>query len=248
MTFVGHATLVVEAGGALLVTDPVLRARVGFLRWTAPAPSLDLLRQADAVLVSHLHHDHCDVPSLRLLGRDRPLFVPYDTADFFRRRGFCRVVPLHPGTKHRVAGISVTATHAEHSGRREPFGTSGTAVGYLLAADGQCAYFAGDTGLFPQMRGLAPVLDLALLPVAGWGTTVGPGHLDASSAAEATRLLRPCFAVPIHWGALRPLWERSAHGLPRQSAAAEFASEVKRLGSATAVQIIEPGAAWELPG
>ena len=84
--------------------------------------------------------------------------------------------------------------------RRTPFGETTAAVGYVIAAR-ERIYFAGDTACFPGMRELAP-LDLALLPVWGWGPTLGPGHLDPARAAAAVQLLRPRVAVPVHWGTL----------------------------------------------
>src|SRR6185312_7857481 len=77
-------------------------------------------------------------------------------------------------------------------------------LGYLVRGT-RTVYFAGDTDLFPGMADVAGELDLALLPVAGWGPKVGPGHLDPERAAEALTLLRPRVCVPIHWGTYSPL-------------------------------------------
>src|SRR5262249_60752921 len=75
-------------------------------------------------------------------------------------------------------------------------------------------YFAGDTDLFGGMQELAPGLDVALLPVAGWGPRVGSGHLDPQRAAETLRLLRPRVAIPIHWGTYRRLGRAPAAPAP----------------------------------
>jgi L-ascorbate metabolism protein UlaG (beta-lactamase superfamily) len=93
----------------------------------------------------------------------------------------------------------VLATPAEHNGRRMPLGRAADALGYLVDGPHRI-YFAGDTDLFDGMRDLAEALDLALLPVSGWGRTLPPGHLDPERAARALALLRPRLAVPIHWG------------------------------------------------
>ena len=101
-------------------------------------------------------------------------------------------------------------------------------------------YFAGDTDLFPEMSTLAGTLDVALLPVAGWGSRVGPGHLDPERAAQALQLLRPRMAVPIHWGTLSPL-NRDTSAEPPETfrrLAAELAPEVE-------VRILEPGGALD---
>ena len=74
-------------------------------------------------------------------------------------------------------------------------------MGYLIRGSHQI-YFAGDTDLFEGMATLAPDLEIALVPIWGWGPSLGPGHLDPRRAAEALRLLQPLLAVPIHWETL----------------------------------------------
>ena len=93
---------------------------------------------------------------------------------------------------------------AVHGGSRGRRGPEIEALGYVINGGGHRAYFAGDTDLFDGMADLG-ALDLALLPVAGWGPSVGPGHLDPARAARALTLLRPRAAVPIHWGTLYPM-------------------------------------------
>jgi L-ascorbate metabolism protein UlaG (beta-lactamase superfamily) len=103
-----------------------------------------------------------------------------------------------------IGGVKVAATPARHGGYRPPFGPRAAAVGYLLEGANNRVYFAGDTDLFPQMEELGDELDIALLPVWGYGPTLGPGHLDPDRAAEAVRRMHPRFAVPIHWGTFWP--------------------------------------------
>src|SRR5205085_1204249 len=97
VTYVGHAALLITLADTLLLTDVILRRRVAFLRWSAPSPRLDAMRATGAVLVSHLHRDHCDLPSLRSLGRDRTLLVPDGSVPFFARHGFDNAEPMPPG-------------------------------------------------------------------------------------------------------------------------------------------------------
>ena len=106
----------------------------------------------------------------------------------------------------RSGRVRVVATEAVHDGRRDVRSLRAQAVGYLLV--GSCSvYFAGDTEVFDGMadlvRDLPQGLDVALLPVAGWGLTLGPGHMDVEAAVRALELLRPRVAVPVHWGTLR---------------------------------------------
>jgi L-ascorbate metabolism protein UlaG (beta-lactamase superfamily) len=237
--FLGHSTFELDLGVATVLTDPVLRHRVLFLRRTASRPAPPA-RRPTVVLVSHLHHDHLDVPSLADWARQSVLVVPRGSERLFRRHGFSHAVPLGAGELHRVGGLTVTATPARHSGRREPFGPTAEAVGYLLEARGHRVYFAGDTDLFPQMRGLGAPLDLALLPVWGWGPRLGPGHLDPVRAADAVERLRPRVAIPMHWGSLGMIghWQRQAR---RWAPARAFAAEVRRRGLPTDVRVLAPG-------
>lgn len=203
VTFLGHSTVLVELGGVRVLTDPVLFDRVGILRRTSSPLHPSLYASVDAVVVSHLHLDHLDLRSLRLLGPDVAIHVPAGAGAYLRTRGFDRVTELAPGESAAVGTLRITATPARHGGFRPPLGPRAMAVGYLLDEGSERVYFAGDTDIFPAMGDLAEI-DLALLPVWGWGPSLGPGHLDPWRAASALRLLRPRAAVPIHWGTLWP--------------------------------------------
>jgi len=200
LTWLGHSTVVIDLEGTRVVTDPVLRARVWHLRREGPVGA-DALGDLDAILLSHTHYDHLDLRSLGRLDRNLTVVAPRGVGRLVRRRGFGRVLELDVGEELALGAVRIRATHAEHESSRGPFSPSTPSLGYVV--DGRARiYFAGDTGLFPQMSKIAPV-DVALLPVAGWGPRLPAGHLDPAGAAEALRLLRPKVAVPIHWGTLR---------------------------------------------
>jgi len=245
VTYVGHATILVELDGVRLLTDPVLRARVGPLRRQVAPPPPDRWQNLDAVLISHLHHDHADLPSLRRIGRGVPMFVPPGAGTFFERRGFSAVSELAPGESRRVGGIAVTATEATHPGGRL-FAGDAEAVGFLLSGSRRRIYFAGDTDLFDGMEGLGGELDLALLPVWGWGPTLGPGHLDPHRAARAAALLAPRIAIPIHWGTLYPLGLARVRPDPLRTPPQEFAAGVRGLAPQVEVRVLAPGEATSL--
>jgi L-ascorbate metabolism protein UlaG (beta-lactamase superfamily) len=240
ITYVGHATVLVELGGIRLLTDPLLRARVLHIRRHADPPEPEVAERLDAVLISHLHHDHLDFPSLRRLPTATPIVVPRGGGSTLRRRGFERVVELGPGEDVRFGGAQVTATPAAHDGARYPFGRAVEAIGFDIRA-GRRVYFAGDTDLFEGMRDLAGGLDVALLPIGGWGGRVGRGHLDPRRAAQAAAVLRPRIVVPIHWGTLLRIGlERRGERILR-SPARRFVTELRELAPAAEAAVLDPG-------
>jgi L-ascorbate metabolism protein UlaG (beta-lactamase superfamily) len=232
--------LLVELGGARLLTDPVLRARVAHLRRHGTAPEVP--HDLDAVLISHLHHDHLDIPSLRRLGGRPRLIAPRGSTPLLRRAGFV-AEELEPGQRIEVIGVGLEAVRAVHSGRRRPLGgPSAEPLGFVIGRD-PSVYFAGDTDLFPEMAELAPV-DVALLPVAGWGPRLGTGHLDPARAARAAALIQPRVAIPIHWGTLHPRFAR--RGAWFSAPGEEFAAQVAAVAPDVEVRVLSPGESTSL--
>jgi L-ascorbate metabolism protein UlaG (beta-lactamase superfamily) len=252
LTYVGHATVLVELDGVRVLTDPILSGRVAHLRRHGGTVDVDSLGQLDAVLVSHAHLDHLHGASLRQLAAKRPqptLVIPRGLRRHVAKLGFDAVVELSAGESAEIAGLPITATYADHDSRRHPFGPPAEAVGYLLGAPGHQVYFAGDTDVFPEMATLAADLDTALLPVWGWGPTLGPGHLDPRGAAETLDLLRPRLAIPIHWGTLFPFALDRLRGKVGllSDPPHEFAREAARLAPEVDVRVLQPGEATPLP-
>lgn len=237
--FLGHSTVLVEIDGLRVLTDPVLRSRIGPLRRQHPVPDLDD-RTIDAVLISHLHHDHLDIPSLRSLRGEPLLLVPAGGAGYLHQRGFTAVREMRPGATVSLGAVELVATHAVHGGARVPFGPFAVALGYLISGPSGRIYFAGDTDLFPGMADLGPV-DVALVPVWGWGPRLGPGHLDPERAARAVGLIRPRYAVPIHWGTLWPMGMARVRAHRRQEPPLEFEAAVRRLAPEVMVLHTAPG-------
>jgi L-ascorbate metabolism protein UlaG (beta-lactamase superfamily) len=239
ITWIGHATTQIEVGGARLITDPVLRDRVAHLRRSAASPKP--LSPHDAVLISHAHRDHLDLPSLRELAPDSRAIAPRGYGRLLSRAGFAQVTEVEPGDRVEVAGVDILVTEARHAGQRRPGAPTGS-VGYLVEGP-QRVYFAGDTDVFDEMAELAPGLDVALLPVWGWGRRVGPGHMDPPKAAQAAALLAPRIAVPIHWGTLAsPGATRARSDAP----AVEFEEQVGRQAPGVQVHVLAPGGSLEL--
>lgn len=245
ITFVGHATVLAELDGTRLLTDPVLRARVGPLRRHGAPPAPQVTEGLDAVLLSHLHRDHADLPSLRRVGRDVPVIGAPGSREFLERRGFDVVSELAPGESTRVGEVTVTAVEARHPNRSR-FERKSEAVGFVLAGRQRRIYFAGDTDLFDGMADVGQDLDLALLPIWGWGSTLGPGHLDPERAARAAALLSPGIAIPIHWGTLYPLGLARLRPDPLRLPPDEFETWMGKLAPQVEARVLAPGEATSL--
>src|SRR4051812_24549644 len=106
LTWLGHSTALIDLDGVRLLTDPTLRRRVLHLRRERAVPA-SALRGLDTVLVSHLHYDHLDLPSLRSLGRELPIVVPRGGGGLLRRRGFRTITEIEPGDELGVGALRV---------------------------------------------------------------------------------------------------------------------------------------------
>ena len=240
ITYVGHATLLLELAGLRLITDPLLRERFMHVPRHPPVPDPSHGEDIDAVLISHLHADHLDPPSLRMIGRKVPLVVPEGGGRTVRRRGFRSVTELAPGASTSIGEVGITATTAVHDARRYKFGRHVPALGYLIESAALRVYFAGDTDLFDEMEELAGV-DVALLPVAGWGTRLGWGHLDPERAAEAAAVIRPRVVIPIHWGTF--LSQKLLRSRPEviSDPPRQFAEQLAKRAPGVELHALEPG-------
>jgi L-ascorbate metabolism protein UlaG (beta-lactamase superfamily) len=238
--YLGHSTVLIEMDGVRILTDPLLVDRLGLLHRHSDrvAHLLDDV-QVDAVLISHGHHDHLHLPSLRHL-RGRPkIIVPTGLGRLLSRSGN-EIAEVAAGDRFDIGGVGVEVIRAEHDGRRRPFGPTAEALGFRITGSSR-VYFAGDTDLCPEMDDLAGRVDVALLPVWGWGPRLGVGHLDPGRAAEAVRRIRPRIAIPIHWGTFYPFafarfWPRPLGDPPH-----DFIREATRVAPETQVRVLGPG-------
>jgi len=242
VTFLGHATALIEMDGTRLLTDPVLRRRVAHLRREQQVDR-DAITQVDAVLISHAHMDHLDRPSLATIDPRALMVAPAAAARLLGKR---QVIQVAPGSRVEVGHLTIDVTPADHDGRRFPVGRPFPAVGYRISGT-RSVYFAGDTGLFDGMADIGKAgVDVALLPVSGWGPKLPPGHLSALDAARALRMLTPKVAVPIHWGTLHTPMRRARTAEDDAAAPEEFARRAAELAPEVRVVIIPPGGTVDL--
>lgn len=240
LTYIGHATLLIEMEGVRFLTDPLLRHRVWHLRRHAAQIDTAWYQNIDIVLISHQHWDHLDLASLKLLDRRSRLLVPRGVGPLVHRQGFERVTELTVGETLTIGPVTIETTYADHDGGRSPFRGPADCLGFIIKGS-YTIYFAGDTDLFLEMADLAENLDVALLPVWGWGPNLGPGHLNPYRAAQALELLRPRLAIPIHWGTFFPIGLNRFMPHVLRNPPQAFARSAEKLVPEVSIQIISPG-------
>lgn len=238
VTWIGHSTVLVELDGMRLITDPLLRRRVKHLWRRVPLPGAR--PEVDATLISHIHWDHLDLKSLALLGRSTRLVVPRGAGRYLGDHGYDDVVELAVGESTAIGPLRIEATEAVHDIGRLRRKARSPALGFVIHGR-RTVYFAGDTDVFEGMRALGDLgLDLAVLPIGGWGPSVPEGHLNPERAAQAAALLRPRIVVPVHYGTY------TAFGRDQGTdPAAEFLRDAQELAPETDVRILSVGAGLE---
>lgn len=239
LTYTGHSTVLIEMDGVRVITDPLLRRRVAHLGRLVDAPHVNGAG-LDAVLISHMHWDHLDLPSLRLLGQDTPLIVPRKAAKYLKFRGFHNVQEIGRYEELKVGRVTIMATPAAHPGNSPFFGPTVDSLGYMIKGS-QEVYFAGDTDIFPEMANLGDAIDVALLPVWGYGPLLGRGHLDPYRAAKSLPSVGPRVAVPIHWGTYCPIGMEWLQMSFLRCPPRRFEELARKMAPDVDVRILEPG-------
>ena len=243
LTFLGHSTVRLDIGGRRVLTDPILRQHVTFLaRHAVPLPR-SYFADIDLVLISHLHHDHCDLPSLRMLGFDVPVLVPVGAGDWLRSKGFLDVHELGVGETyrrrravgprgHRGAPRQARAVRSvRRRDRLRPRG--GTGVRLLrrrhrpLPGDGR-----------PRGRRW---MSRCCRCGAG-GRTSGPGHLDPRPRCRRPpRIIRPALRRPGALGDALSLRDATGAARPPLRSSVAFAAAVAALDLPVTVLHTPPG-------
>ncbi len=246
VNYIGHATVLVDIGHIRVLTDPLLRDRVLFLQRHGLNPAPDLLEQRppDIVLLSHLHYDHADLPSLRRLPPTTTVIAPRGSGKYLKRWAGLQVHEVIEGDNVQVADVEIRALPAEHGQPLSLPRPMDACLSYVMR-NRLSVYFAGDTDLFEGMYDVGRDLDLdvALLPVWGYSHRVGTGHLTPLTAAQALNRLKPRIAVPIHWGSFRFAGPRSVWqdvdylSTPPHA----FANHAARLAPQTEIRVLQPG-------
>jgi L-ascorbate metabolism protein UlaG (beta-lactamase superfamily) len=246
LTWVGHSTVLVDVAGVRVLTDPLLTRRVAHLRRRRSPVGPDVA-DVDVVLISHAHMDHLHLPSLRLVRPGARVVVPAGLAGLVDRRRF-HVTEVEIGDRVDLGPVAVDVVPAAHGHGRGPHSrVRARPVGYVIEGGGARVYVAGDTDLFDEMADLERI-DVAVLPIWGWGRTIGDGHLDPERATTAVERIGPRLVVPMHWGTYSP--EDGRRRLPGwfDEPAERFADVLAGRGLDDRLRLVEPAGSVILPG
>jgi N-acyl-phosphatidylethanolamine-hydrolysing phospholipase D len=215
-TWLGHASFLLQGCGKSLLVDPVFSDycapfAIKRLRRLVPPPCrLEDLPPIDAVLLTHSHYDHMDLPTLQKLGCDMPLIVPEGHARWLGKKGFGSVKELAWFRQHELfPGIIVTATPAQHFTARTPFDRNRAHwCGWLLESTGLKIWHAGDSGYCPAFREIGEKLgpiDFAMIPIGAYSPRwfMAEIHMNPEEAVQAFQDARCQRAIAMHWGTFR---------------------------------------------
>jgi L-ascorbate metabolism protein UlaG (beta-lactamase superfamily) len=214
LTFIGHATFLIQTAAGNILTDPMYSQRAGPLSWLGPkrvrqpAVRFEDLPPISAVLLSHNHYDHCDLRTLRMLAaRFDPIVVtPLGNGALVRSAGIRRVEELDWWQDATSPAVPITLTPARHFSARSPFDRNRALWGgFLLALGATRIFFAGDTAYGPFFvdirRRLGPI-DLALLPIGAyeprWFMQIV--HMNPAESVQAHLDLEASESVGMHFG------------------------------------------------
>ncbi len=244
ITFVGHSTTLVELSGVRVLTDPIFRDKFRFLRRRNRVCTTCMdVSSLDAIVLSHMHFDHMDYPSLRMVPRDVPIIAPVGAGRYLEREVGHDVVEMKIGQSVRIGDIEVHATPSLHdSGFYWPFWYPKSVLSFVFVGT-HTVFFVGDSALFGDLCELGRNfdIDVAMLPVWGCGPYLRGHHMTPVDAAEALSMLRPRTAIPIHWGTVHPvgsIWRKMPFFAepPRH-----FAREAARIAPMTEIRVLSPG-------
>ena len=241
ITFIGHASFLLQIGGLNILVDPVFAKWLVLMRrLRRPGLRIDDLPAIDAVLLTHAHMDHLNLPSLRkiihhtrrLRGSAPLAVVPDGVEDLVDKLGFADVESLRWWSRTNIGPVEITMTPAQHWGARMMRDTHRGFGGYMLRHGEQSVYHSGDSGYFGGFRQIGERLqpDVALLPIGAYNPDgFRRVHTSPEDALQAFLDLGAQEMVPMHYGTFRLSYEPMDEPLPRLLKAAKQADIADRI-------------------
>lgn len=211
LTWIGHASFLIQLGGKNALIDPVMSPTIaGFIpRNVAPGLAWNALPKIDLVLVTHNHRDHMDVPTLKRLGPDPVYVVPRGLGHWFERAGLRRVVEMAWWQQEAIEGLNLSFVPAEHWSRRTLLDTNASWWGgYVIERGGLRVYHSGDSAWFDgyaQIGARCGVIHAAMLPIGAYAPRwfMRSQHMDPDDAVRAFSALGAERFVAMHWGTFK---------------------------------------------
>ncbi|CAN5386879.1 hypothetical protein BH23VER1_BH23VER1_11010 [soil metagenome] len=204
VTWIGHASFLLNTGGRNIIIDPNWAMWLSvFKRVRHPGVCIRDLPHIDMVLITHAHHDHLHIRSLREIANRQPILVPHGVGSLVQRRGFSEVHEMAYWDKREEEGIEIVFTPAAHWGARFVHDTHRQFGGYLVKAPGICIYHAGDSAMFGGFEeiGRHHPIDVALMPIGAYSAPSGREvHMNPEEALDAFEQLGAKIMVPMHYG------------------------------------------------
>lgn len=240
VTWIGHASFLVELGGKNILIDPVwsLWLKI-FKRVRKPGLRLRDLPVIDLVLVTHAHFDHLDRRSLRAVAANQPIAVPFGVGPLVRDLGFETVHQLEHWGSLVIDDVRITLTPAMHWGARVLADTFRGFGGFVIAHEGRSVFHCGDTAYFDGFReiGLRCPVEVALLPIGAYDApSQREVHMNPEEAVRAFEEVGGKWLVPMHYGAFRLGLE------PMLEPPRRLVDEAHRRGVQDRVIVLEEGA------
>lgn len=246
VAWLGHATVLMNFYGTWILTDPVLRSRIGInfggitlglRRLVAPALSIKELPKLHAVLVSHSHMDHCDMGTLRRLPRQTAVVVQKNNGDLFRR--FDKVHELSWGETVEIGGAKIEAIEVNHWGARTLTDRHRGYGGFLIQKNNRAAVFGGDTAMthaFAKLKDRTKI-DLAIMPIGAYNPYIY-AHASPEQAWQMSREMGTEYILPMHHSTFRLSKEPTDEPIQRMFSAAGAQS--------WRIALSRPGQTWKL--